>query len=313
MNSVREQAYVVGPKQSLVAVVTEPTKSSEALPGVVMLNTGIIHRVGHQRKFVILARALAGKGHTTVRFDFSGIGDSEARADALTPMEGCMADIHGVLDWLEATRKLKRFVLVGLCSGADHAVVYAGSDPRVVGIALVDPSIPPTRRYYLHYFSRRFIRPSSWAKFLTGRGRLANLIKKRLSISRDDEAIVPPDLDDKAVREFLQNVYSRAVENGTQILAIFAGANDHRQSYREQIVDAIPALRMSSLLQTEFLRECDHLFLFECDRKRLNSIIIDWIDTAPFLHANSRELSAFVQQKAMLFLGVVHMCTAVAV
>jgi pimeloyl-ACP methyl ester carboxylesterase len=300
MNSIREQVFAVGPFKSLVAAVAEPARSGGSLPGVIILNSGIIHRVGHQRKFVALARELARKGHTTVRFDFSGIGDSDAREDSLPPLEACMADIREVLDWLESTRQLKRFVLVGLCSGADHAVFYGGSDSRVVGVVLLDPSIPPTRRYYFHYFSRRLIRPSSWIKFLIGHGRLSKMIKMKLLRYLADDTIDSADLDDERVREFLRGVYARAVANKIEFLAVLTGAGDSRQSYGEQIFDAFPDLPLRSLLRAEFLEECDHLFLFESDRKRLNSIILNWIDTTRFRGTSSSSGSSLTYVMTML-------------
>src|SRR5215208_2707552 len=101
MKPVKENVYAVGAGKSLVAVVTEPAGAAakNAAPAVVILNTGIIHRVGHQRKFVILARELAARGYFVVRFDFSGIGDSERREDDLPALEGCLDDIRGILDW----------------------------------------------------------------------------------------------------------------------------------------------------------------------------------------------------------------------
>ena len=284
MSSIRENVYAVGPRQSLVAAVAEPAASAAAkdAPAIVILNTGIIHRVGHQRKFVVLARALAMRGHTVARFDFSGIGDSDQRQDDMPPLEGCMDDIRVVLDWLASSRKITSFVLVGLCSGADHAITYAGTDPRVVGAVLLDPLVPPTRRYYLHYFSRRLMRPSSWRNFATGQGRLYSMIRKRLLRPRNDEAMETASPDDQRVHAFLHAVYARAVENNVQLLTVLTGATDGRQSYREQILDAFPDLPLGPLLRVEFLQDCDHLFLFECDRKRLNAIIVDWIEATRF-------------------------------
>jgi pimeloyl-ACP methyl ester carboxylesterase len=253
---------------------------------VVILNTGIVHRVGHQRAFVVLARALAERGRTVVRFDFSGIGDSDAREDALPPLESCMSDIKVMLDWLESVRQVKRFILLGLCSGADHAVIYAGSDSRVAGAALLDPSIPPTRRYYMHYLSRRLMRLRSWHNFLTGRGRFSRMIRKKLPGSRGRGEVEVPNLDDERIREFLRGVYARAVANKIQLLTVLTGV-DTRQSYQEQILDAFPELPLGPLLQSEFLEECDHLFLFEDDRKRLNSIILNWIEATDFRDAHS--------------------------
>lgn len=286
MKPIRESVYSVGPGKSLVAAVTEPMLGAEknAAPVIVILNTGIIHRVGHQRKFVILARELAARGYPVVRFDFGGIGDSERRDDNLPPLEGSLDDIRAILDWLEASRGHHRSILLGLCSGADHAIIYAGSDSRVVGAGLLDPMIPPTRRFYLYYIFHRLMRPRSWLSFVTGKGRMFATIKRRLLKSKDGERTA--DADDIRLRQFLKNVYAGAIENNVQLLCVLTGASDiRRSSYREQIFDAFPDLDLSRLLRAEFFEDSDHLFLFEHDRKRLNAIIIDWIETTKFREA----------------------------
>src|ERR1700753_1815452 len=114
MKAIRENVFAVGPSKSLVAAVTEPAGTgTTTLPAVVILNIGIIHRVGHQRMFVILARELAARGYLVVRFDFGGIGDSERRTDNLPALEGCLDDIRVVLNWLETSRGCHRFILLG--------------------------------------------------------------------------------------------------------------------------------------------------------------------------------------------------------
>ena len=294
MKPVRENVYAVGPDKSLVAAVTEPVRGAgmNAAPVIVILNTGIIHRVGHQRKFVILARELAARGYLVVRFDFGGIGDSERRTDNLSALEGCLDDIRVILDWLEASRGHRRSILLGLCSGADHAIIYAGSDPRVVGAGLLDPMIPPTRRFYLQYILHRLTRPRSWLSFITGNGHLFATIRTRLLKPKSGEGH-PGSPGDERVRLFLKDVYARAIENNVQLLSVLTGASDTRQSsYREQILDAFPELDLSPLLRAEFFEDSDHLFLFEHDRKRLNAIIIDWIETTKFREAQEGAVSA---------------------
>ena len=288
MKAVRENVYTVGPSKSLVAAVTEPVHvaANNATPVIVILNTGIIHRVGHQRKFVMLARELAARGYSVVRFDFSGIGDSERRKDHLPALEGCLDDIRVILDWLEVSRGQRRAILLGLCSGADHAIIYAGSDPRVVGAGLLDPMIPPTRRFYLHYILHRLARPRSWLSFITGNGRLFTTVRKRVFKLKSGEGHAGSP-EDERVRVFLKDVYARAIKNDVQLLSVLTGASDTRQSsYREQILDAFPELDLSPLLRAEFFEDSDHLFLFEHDRKRLHAIIIDWIETANFREAH---------------------------
>ena len=71
---------VFGRSQHLVGVLSTPTVvSAAAPPGIVLVNSGIIHRIGANRVYVRLARALAVCGSASLRFDLSGIGDSTSR------------------------------------------------------------------------------------------------------------------------------------------------------------------------------------------------------------------------------------------
>ena len=75
---MRERAVRFGKTAKLVGIVAEPNPTEQSgtdKPAVLMLNSGILHRVGACRLHVKLARSLASEGHTVLRFDFSGIGD----------------------------------------------------------------------------------------------------------------------------------------------------------------------------------------------------------------------------------------------
>jgi alpha/beta superfamily hydrolase len=79
---MNEEAVHFGSLGSLIGIVTSAARrNNEDKPGVVLLNPGIVHRVGPGRIYVKIARALAEQGFTVLRFDFSGIGDSSVRLD----------------------------------------------------------------------------------------------------------------------------------------------------------------------------------------------------------------------------------------
>ena len=112
----RELPVLLGRRKSLVGILTEPQQAAGARerPAVVILNAGIIHRVGPNRLHVQLARALAQAGVTVLRFDMSGIGDSPNRHDVLSPLEAAMADIREALDWHPQHDDLNQIVLNAL-------------------------------------------------------------------------------------------------------------------------------------------------------------------------------------------------------
>lgn len=280
---VNEQVLLMGPRKALVGIVTpaaEGAATAPDRPAVVVLNSGIIHRVGANRMSVQLCRQLAAQGVDAVRFDLSGIGDSESRDDGLALLDATLADIREALDTLQATRGFQRFVLVGLCSGADHAVVYAGGDPRVVGLVLLDPSIPHTPRYYLNHYARRATRLSSWLNIARGKHPLWQAIGQRMHGAAHAEASeegTRPDLDSPQARAFLAKAYAAAHRAGNRFLAVLTAEREEYHNYPEQLVDAFPDVPFGERLQLEYFEETDHTFTGEGTRERVIGGIVKWV------------------------------------
>jgi pimeloyl-ACP methyl ester carboxylesterase len=275
---VIEQAVLFGSRASLVGIVTRMVSAASAdWPAIVILNTGIIHRVGHHRMFVSMSRALAALGYTVLRFDFSGIGDSNPRDDGLSLADACMAEITEALDWLERDGKASRMILAGLCSGADHAVLYGHTDPRIVGLVLMDPSIPSTPRYYMHYIGRRLGQVHSWFNVLSGRSRtLRMLIRRMLPTGQQEWKVRHHPLWSRVPRQIIEHHYQNSVVKGIEILAIFTEETT-RQTYREQMIEALPNVSFGDRLTLEFFPGSDHTFALESDRIRLTQLILQWV------------------------------------
>ncbi len=110
---------------------------------VLIANTGGDPHHGFARFSVEFARRLAGAGICSFRFDFAGLGDSEAAAS--NGIEDCnhvftvdrTPDIAASLDELER-QGFRRFALNGLCSGAYHAWQGALAETRVSDLLLVN-------------------------------------------------------------------------------------------------------------------------------------------------------------------------------
>jgi pimeloyl-ACP methyl ester carboxylesterase len=277
-----EQALLLGSRNSLVGIVARPSSPpSNEMAAVVILNTGIVHRVGHHRMYVSLSRKLAGAGHVVLRFDLSGIGDSEQRHDKLSTIDSSLADIKEALDFLSAGGQASRFVLIGLCSGADHAVLYAPTDPRVAGLVLMDPTIPPTTRYYVHYILQRLTSLRNWVSVTAGRSGLLRMLRSqlahRLGPHRPASGLT---LESLKFSPHLGQCYANSVANGVQILAAFTSISP-RQTYRSQILDAFPKAAFKESLKLEHFAHSDHLFSDQKDRARLDQLVLDWLIALP--------------------------------
>jgi alpha/beta superfamily hydrolase len=274
----REEAALLGERRSLVAILARPAlREPEPGPAIVFLNTGIIHRTGHNRMYVTLARQLASSGRLAVRFDLSGIGDSLPRGDGAPPVKAAMDDIRMVLDWLQQRMGARQFTLVGLCSGADHAMLYCPSDERITGLVLLDPSVPPTARYYYYYVLQRLTHPRSWLSVITGRSGLLRMAARHIANKlKSDRDVGEISLENLVFSPHLRRCYTTAVERGVRMLAIFTSVSA-RHSYYRQILDAFPAAASSNALRLEYFQDSDHVFSSLEARTRLNRVVLEWL------------------------------------
>jgi pimeloyl-ACP methyl ester carboxylesterase len=290
MERYNEQAVLLGQANSLVGVLARPVGNVRARrPAVVILNTGIIHRVGQHRMYVTMARQLAAAGHVVLRFDFSGIGDSRNRTDGLSPVAACMADVQDALDWLSASHDVSEAVLAGLCSGADIALRYGHTDPRVVGLMLLDPAIPPTARFYADYILRRMRRLRSWMTFASGGGRIwGDLVGRTALAIGTRPAAWDGGLIDPRTRSELEGLYRQSLERDIRLFVVLTGGDlAGRQTYREQLLDAFPTVPFEDKLRLEYFADSDHTFAPPRDRERLNVMIADWLAATPLRRADA--------------------------
>lgn len=293
-----EQTLLLGPHNGLVGVITPPLPPADGQapredpPFVIILNAGIIHRVGPNRLHVSLARALSADGFPVLRVDLSGLGDSQGREDGSAPLDAALADIRDTIDTLQATRQVKRVVLVGLCSGADHSVIYAASDPRVAGVVLLDPSIPRTKGYYLKHYSGRLLSLRTWKNVALGRHPVWQRLKRRAhgapvgesGASGDGMAAARPavTLEHPEVRAYLENAYGRALANGALFLTVLTADRERQHNYRRQLQDAFPSLDFNGRLLIEYFERCDHTFTTLASQQRLVGLVRRWMGEAGF-------------------------------
>lgn len=289
MNHAPEQALLLGPTNTLVGVITPAAAGGPAdAPFVVVLNAGIIHRVGPNRLHVSLARALASAGFPVLRVDLSGLGDSPPRADGLAPLEAVMADIRDIIDTLQASRQVERVVLMGLCSGADHSVIYAADDARVAGLVLLDPSIPRTAGFHLRYYARRLLSRRSWGNLLLGRHPIWQRLRGRpgAQVAGDApsaaEQAPAVSLEHPEVRAFLAKAYGGAMANGVHCLAVLTADRERQHNYAGQIADAFPSVNFGQRLTVGYDAHSDHTFSTLASQQRLTQQVLRWLQSRPW-------------------------------
>jgi alpha-beta hydrolase superfamily lysophospholipase len=137
-----------GLRGEMYAVIARGT-GRQSQPGaaeqtaIVFLGGGALPHTGPSRGWVEIARRWAPRGVPVVRVDQAGIGESGGDdADLLTDESFCAAwratDTQRILDQLTRRGVASRFILGGLCSGANIALQTALLDDRVDGILLLN-------------------------------------------------------------------------------------------------------------------------------------------------------------------------------
>jgi exosortase A-associated hydrolase 1 len=156
-------------KDLLYGVLSMPEKFGSR--GVLILVGGGQYRVGSHRQFTLLARYLASNGIPVMRFDFSGMGDSEGERRAFDQVDD---EISCALDhFAERVPGMTDAVIWGLCDAASAALFYAHQDARVKGLVLLNPWVRTeagiAKAYLRHYYLSRIFDSEMWRKVLRGR------------------------------------------------------------------------------------------------------------------------------------------------
>lgn len=283
---MKERAVVFGSRRSLVGVLSDPEPSGPGgLPAVVLLNAGLLHHVGPNRLYVKLARRLCAAGYTVLRFDFSGIGDSAARDDGLPLEDYVIPEVREAMDHLAQSRGAGRFVLGGLCMGADVAFQAALDDHRVVGVVMVngtrfrrgvdeapeeaDAAVAhASARTQLRYYWSRLASPSTWARVLSGRADLGPVKKtlQTLAKGRRRRGGAGAGTDCHGL-----------LERGAELLVVYSMGSTAWDLFRLGPQREVTRLaRDDDRLQLVIVPDVDHVFTLLWSQELLTSSVLEW-------------------------------------
>jgi pimeloyl-ACP methyl ester carboxylesterase len=268
---MRETVLRVGVPVPLNGVICRPHQINELAPVVLLLNSGLMHHVGSCRLSVKLARLLAIQGIISVRFDFPGIGDSPMRRDRVGHLENSPQEVAEVMDEVEKQTGAKRFILFGLCSGADAAFVTALYDQRVVGISQIDPYVFHTMRWYINHYLPRLFDFSVWSR----------LFESKFSGSKIDDSIAFIEVADEA-REMMtqQNIgrgYSQLIDRGVAIQVIVTGGQAYIYNYDEQFYDIYSGVEWQGLLDLSYFPKAEHIITEPEYQEKTEALIVSWV------------------------------------
>jgi pimeloyl-ACP methyl ester carboxylesterase len=246
----------------------------------VILNAGVLHRVGPHRLHVVLARRLAAAGVTCLRLDLGGIGDSVNSSDATTFRDSAVNDTRLALTGLAERTGAERFVIFGVCAGADNAIATALVDDRVAGIAVVDPHTYASKRGRLRSLytklsarspkeSVRWIAKVAERRARAALDRLRALRDRAEAPEEEEEGRSPPPLG-----QFRADL-NALVARDAKILAIYSGIHGAKYNHPNQLFELFPELR--GKVESAYFSNANHTFTELDEQAELIALVSDWM------------------------------------
>ncbi len=287
-----EQPVFFGPDQTLFGIVTQPRNGEPRRRGVIFVNDGATYHIGANRINVALARRWARRGYVVLRMDLSGLGESAPRPgrpsnDVFPP--SALQDIRAGIDLIRGEFGARDVTLVGLCSGAYHALRAAVAGLPTNQILLINPqnffwkegmSISDVQLIEVvrgpGKYRERMLSSKSWRKVLTGQAdvrRIAwvhwrNVWFTFTTLLRDVARWLRIRLPGDLGRE-LEEVTAR----GVQVVFVFARDEVGIELLKLQAGSSVK--RIGDRCRVHIIDGADHIFSQRGPRQLLESILSD--------------------------------------
>lgn len=275
-----EISIAFGPDRHLIGTLSLPEGGARQGCAVLLLNAGVIHRIGPHRFNVKLARELARRGVPSLRFDISGQGDSRVPANALPFERQAVADLRAAMDHMQRLCSVDQFVVAGICSGAQNGLAVADEDPRVAGLWMLDPYIYPTRKtQWVRYHMQ--LKAGWWRTIRSWVFSLSQHVMERL------RQYLRPRTDEPTVVDYGHRIPGRAAfaallnrlsERGTRICLIYTGSMLWNYNYPEQLRDAFAGEPFLEAVRCEFMPDVDHTATLLKSQQKLIEQMCKWLD-----------------------------------
>jgi len=277
---------------------------------VLLLSPGIKGRVGPHRLYLNMSDRLVGMGFHVLRFDFTGLGDSEGSID-----EGLLADVYNsiqsgryvgdsvaAMDWMTRECGVDRFVGSGLCGGSITALLAGAGDHRMRSMLALsiptvldggeanwgrfatDRQLAGIRRGYIS----RLVKPDAWRRLLTGktnyrtlgrslRAALPGTPKESPAAVASVESAAAP--ADDTNPEFAP-AFLRFLRSKRPMLLVFSGGDRLQWDFEEKFVarNRSQLQRLASYYEVRTIANANHILSDPAWVRELLELAAGWLD-----------------------------------
>ncbi len=264
-SGIIEKPLDVDPQSGLFGILTCPQANLKNT-GFIFLNSGLLHRVGPFRLYVDIARRIATSGFPSIRLDLAGKGDSDA-LPGVSLADANVANLSAACRKLSEETGVQKFVIGGLCSGADDALQAGLEIDDLAGLFMFDGFAPKTIRYYIKRYGPKILSVQSWFKRL-----------QTTTSGQEKPGGEIGGLRNWGTRREMLDRYDRLINRGTRILAIFSGWAGNDYVYPSQLITAIDNPQSAALVSELHYPDATHLFSLSMHRRQAIAGIADWAE-----------------------------------
>ncbi len=298
---MQETIIKFGNNYSLVGILNASVANNHITKDicVILLNAGLIHKVGPNNLHVKIARALAINNVASFRFDFSGLGDSEKLGNNNNSEEVKFSEIKMAMDLIHTKSGINKFILFGICTGAEDAFFTALIDDRVVGIIPVDGIYQKREdlikieqiasiKCSIRYYKKNMFNLNRWLKIIFGKSNV--LSKKNFKIAFY--------LGKAVLKRFCQKIFSvnnlpqREVANeefnidnwlllfnrGVYLYLLFSEGSEMTDIFNLTISRQLQNSEHNNILKLDIIKDVDHTFTCLWSQELLIKLICNWVN-----------------------------------
>ena len=288
---IQETPVAFGDRHALSGILLEPGRPCRDV-AMIFLNAGIVHRVGPNRSHVTLARSLAEHGFASLRFDLSGIGESEFAATDAGHGERVLGEVRAAMRLLEERLGIRKFALFGICSGADNGLAIVRVEPRVVGAVLAELYSADSPSYELRRKVARAFYARTWSRAFRDPALIVRGLTSIWSAPQPPpEGMETPISQDRLLEDQAWQDVVRDVQEACRTRRILLVYSRHDVSYHNFRKLLSRRLATGPALQVAVIGGTNHTFAPLDAADRLTSVVVDWM--RGFVDADAAARPAF--------------------
>lgn len=275
---MNEKIIKFGPEKNMLGIVSEPesngTDDKPGKPAILLLNSGLIHKVGPYRMSVELARKLAQQGYLVLRFDLPNIGDSRSYKTTQGYRERTITEISSAMDAVTKRYKIASFISIGLCTGAMNSHVITLSDDRVKGAVMLDAYAYPTLQFLIKRYANKLYKVFYPKVILEKITALFESSEYESDVGQGEGIEYWLQPTKKEIADDLLSIMSRDVN----LLYIYSGGANEIYNYEGQFSDTFKSIDFKNNLNVRLLYKMDHTYTLKNDRDYMLNVITSWVE-----------------------------------